>query len=202
VEAYVSTMATDYTNAMAVSALKILLAYLPREYEQGAKHPEAREKVANASTMAGMAFANAFLGLCHSMAHKLGSFHHLPHGVANALLMPEIIRYNATDAPARMGTFSQYGYPQAVKRYAEIADALGLKGDTDVDKTAAFIAAFEDLKAKIEIKARVREYGVDEQNFLDRLDDMTEQAFDDQCTGANPRYPTMAEIKAIYLKVF
>jgi acetaldehyde dehydrogenase/alcohol dehydrogenase len=202
IEAYVSTMASDYTNALALGALKILFEYLPRAHEQGAKDLEAREKVANAATMAGMAFANAFLGLCHSMAHKLGSFHHLPHGIANALLMPEIIRYNATETPAHMGTFPQYGYPQAIKRYAEMADALGLKGTADTEKTEAFIAALEDLKAKIELKASIKDYGVNEQDFLNRLGDMTEQAFDDQCTGANPRYPMMAEMKEIYLKAY
>jgi len=201
-EAYASIVATEYTDSLALGALKILFEYLPRAYEHGANDPEAREKVANAATMSGMAFANAFLGICHSMAHKLGSFHHLPHGIANALLINEVIRFNAVDAPPRMGTFSQYAYPKAIARYAEIADALGLKGKINEDKVNALIKEIEELKAKLEIKKSIKEYGIDEKDFLDRLDDMTEQAFDDQCTGANPRYPLMSEIKQLYLNAY
>lgn len=201
-EAYASIVATDYTDSLAVGALKTLFEYLPQAYDNGANDPYAREKVANAATMAGMAFANAFLGICHSMAHKLGGFHHLPHGVANALLICEVIKFNSTEVPTRMGTFSQYEYPHAIERYGEIADALGLKGKTDIEKVHALIEAIESLKAKLEIKNSIREYGIDEKDFLERLDEMTEQAFDDQCTGANPRYPLMSEMKQIYLNVY
>jgi acetaldehyde dehydrogenase/alcohol dehydrogenase len=158
--------------------------------------------MANAATMAGMAFANAFLGVCHSMAHKLGAFYHLPHGVANALMIDEVIRFNAKEAPAKMGTFSQYAYPHTMARYAEVADYLGCKGKTDEDKVEALIAKLDELKAKVGIKANIAEYGVDEKEFLDRLDEMVEQAFDDQCTGANPRYPLMSEIKQMYLNAY
>jgi acetaldehyde dehydrogenase/alcohol dehydrogenase len=201
-EAYASVCATDYTDSLALGALKILFEYLPRAYERGASDPEAREKVANAATMSGMSFANAFLGICHSMAHKLGSFHKLPHGVANALLISEVIRYNATDVPTRMGSFSQYDHPKAVERYAQIAGALGLKGKTGTDKVAALIDAVEELKAKLGIYKTIREYGVKEKDFLARLDEMAEQAFDDQCTGCNPRYPLMAEMKQLYLNAY
>ncbi|MCL2002987.1 MAG: bifunctional acetaldehyde-CoA/alcohol dehydrogenase [Oscillospiraceae bacterium] len=201
-EAYASVCATDYTDSLAIGALKALFEYLPRAYEHGADDPAAREKVANAATMAGMAFANAFLGICHSMAHKLGSFHKLPHGVANALLICEVIRYNATDVPVRMGSFSQYDHPKAIARYAELAAALGLKGKTDEDKTAALIEAVEALKATLGVYKTIREYGVDETEYLARLDEMTEQAFDDQCTGCNPRYPLIAELKQLYLNAY
>ena len=201
-EAYASMLATDYTDSLAVGALKVLFEYLPRAYEHGANDPLAREKTANAATMAGMAFANAFLGVCHSMAHKLGSFHHLPHGTANAYMIGEVMRFNASETPVKMGTFPQYGHPHTLARYAEIADALNLGGDTNEAKLEALIAAVEDLKAKLGIMPCIRECGVGEADFLARLDDMTEQAFDDQCTGANPRYPLMSEIKQMYLNAY
>ncbi|MCL2212649.1 MAG: bifunctional acetaldehyde-CoA/alcohol dehydrogenase [Oscillospiraceae bacterium] len=201
-EAYASIVATDYTDSLAVGALKILYDYLPRAYELGAADPVAREKVANAATMSGMAFANAFLGVCHSMAHKLGSFHHLPHGVANALMINQVIRFNATDVPTRMGTFSQYDYPKAIARYAEIADALGLSGKTDEAKVEALVTATSGLMTKLGIKGSIKEYGIKEKDFLASLDDMTEQAFDDQCTGANPRNPLLCEIKQMYLNAY
>lgn len=201
-EAYAAMLSTNYTDAMGLQAMKLIFKYLPRAYEDGATDVEARENMADASTMAGMAFANAFLGICHSMAHKLGAFHHLPHGVANALLISEVIRYNASDVPVKMGTFSQYAYPHAGARYAEIADALGLKGKTEEEKIEALISEIETLKEKIGITKTIKDYGVDEKAFLATLDDMVEQAFDDQCTGANPRYPLMSELKAIYLKAY
>ena len=202
VEAYAAMLATDYTDGLALQALKSIFKYLPRAYENGQTDVEAREKMANAATIAGMAFANAFLGICHSMAHKLGAFHHLPHGVANALMIEEVIRFNASEAPAKMGTFSQYDHPHTLARYAEIADALGLGGNTDVEKMEALIAAINELKAKVGIKNTIADYGIDEQDFLARLDDMVEQAFDDQCTGANPRYPLMSELKQMYLNAY
>ena len=201
-EAYASTMATDYTDGLAIQALKVIFKYLPRAYENGQTDVEAREKMANAATMAGMAFANAFLGVCHSMAHKLGAFHHLPHGVANALMIDEVLRFNAAEAPAKMGTFSQYDHPHTLRRYAEVAEALGLGGKTDEDKLNNLIKAIDELKAKVGIKKTIKEYGIDETDFLARLDDMVEQAFDDQCTGANPRYPLMSEIKQMYLNAY
>ncbi|MBO5103653.1 MAG: bifunctional acetaldehyde-CoA/alcohol dehydrogenase [Ruminococcus sp.] len=202
VEAYTSMMATDFTDGLALRALKIIFEYLPQAYEDGENNPVAREKMANAATMAGMAFANAFLGVCHSMAHKLGSFHHLPHGIANALLIEDVIRFNASPVPARMGTFSQYGYPYTLERYAEIADTLGLGGNSDSEKLENLISAIRELRHKIGIKDTIAEYGIDEKYFLDRLDEMTEQAFDDQCTGTNPRYPLMSEIKQMYLNAY
>ena len=201
-EAYASTMATDYTDGLAIQALKVIFKYLPRAYENGQTDVEAREKMATAATMAGMAFANAFLGVCHSMAHKLGAFHHLPHGVANALMIDEVLRFNAAEAPAKMGTFSQYDHPHTLRRYAEVAEALGLGGKTDEDKLNNLIKAIDELKAKVGIKKTIKEYGIDETDFLARLDDMVEQAFDDQCTGANPRYPLMSEIKQMYLNAY
>ena len=201
-EAYASVMATDYTDGLAIQALKVIFKYLPRAYENGQTDVEAREKMANAATMAGMAFANAFLGVCHSMAHKLGAFHHLPHGIANALMIDEVLRFNAAEAPAKMGTFSQYDHPKTLRRYAEVAEALGLGGKTDKDKLENLIKAIDDLKAKIGIKKTIKDYGIDEQDFLARLDEMVEQAFDDQCTGANPRYPLMSEIKQMYLNAY
>ena len=202
VEAYAAMLATDYTDGLALQALKNIFKYLPRAYENGQTDVEAREKMANAATMAGMAFANAFLGVCHSMAHKLGAFHHLPHGVANALMIEEVIRFNACEAPAKMGTFSQYDHPHTLARYAEIADYLNLGGDTDEQKLENLIQAINELKAKVGIKDTIRDYGIDEADFLARLDDMVEQAFDDQCTGANPRYPLMSEIKQMYLNAY
>ncbi len=201
-EAYVSVMATDFTDGLALQSLKLVFTYLPRAYENGSADPEAREKMANAATMAGMAFANAFLGVCHSMAHKLGAFYHLPHGVANALLIDEVIRYNASETPAKMGTFPQYAYPRAASRYAEIADALGLAGSSDAEKVESLIAALDELKAKIGIKPTIRDYGVDEEVFLSRLDELCERAFDDQCTGANPRYPLFSELREMFLGAY
>lgn len=201
-EAYASIMATDYTDGIALKAMKLIFEYLPRAYENGGNDPIAREKMANASTLAGMAFANAFLGLCHSMAHKLGAYHHLPHGVANALLISEIIRYNAVEVPTKMGTFPQYEYPHTKARYCECADYLGIKGNSDDEKLENLIAAIDELKARVGIKKTIRDYGIDEQKFLETLDEMTEMAFDDQCTGANPRYPLMSEMKEIYLKAY
>ena len=201
-EAFASMLATDYTDSLALRSLKMMFEYLPRAYENGEDDPEAREKTANAATMAGMAFANAFLGVCHSMAHKLGSFHHLPHGIANALMLNEVIRFNSADSPAKMGTFPQYAYPHTKARYAEIADYLNLGGKTDDEKVEGLITALDALKEKIGIKKTIRDYVPDEEDFLNRLDSMTEQAFDDQCTGANPRYPLMGEIKQMYLNAY
>ena len=201
-EAYASIMATDYTDGLALQALKIIFKYLPRAYDDGQNDIEAREKMANAATMAGMAFANAFLGVCHSMAHKLGAFHHLPHGVANALMIEEVIRFNSSEAPVKMGTFSQYDHPHTLARYAEVADSLGIKGKTDKEKVEGLIKAVNELKERVGIKKTIKDYGIDEKDFLNRLDDMTEQAFDDQCTGANPRYPLMSEIKQMYLNAY
>ncbi len=201
-EAIASMLATDYTDGLAERSLKMIFEYLPRAYENGPNDPEAREKMANAATMAGMAFANAFLGVCHSMAHKLGAFHHLPHGVANALMIDEVLRFNASETPTKMGTFPQYDHPKTLRRYAEVAEYLGLKGKTDAEKLESLIAALDELKEKVGIKKTIRDYGIDEKDFLDRLDDMVEQAFDDQCTGANPRYPLMAEIRQMYLNAF
>ena len=202
VEAYAAMLATDYTDGLALQALKNIFKYLPRAYDNGQTDVEAREKMANAATIAGMAFANAFLGICHSMAHKLGAFHHLPHGVANALMIEEVLRFNASEAPVKMGTFSQYDHPHTLERYAEIADYLGLGGKNNKEKLENLIKAINVLKARVGIKATIRDYGIDENDFLLRLDDMVEQAFDDQCTGANPRYPLMSEIKQMYLNAY
>ncbi len=201
-EAYAAMLATDYTDGLALRALKVIFEYLPRAYDNGQNDIEAREKMANAATMAGMAFANAFLGVCHSMAHKLGAFHHLPHGVANALMIEEVLRFNASETPTKMGTFSQYDHPHTLARYAEVADYLGLGGKTNEEKLERLIAAVNELKARVGIKETIKDYGIDEKDFLDRLDDMVEQAFDDQCTGANPRYPLMSEIKQMYLNAY
>ena len=198
IEAYASVMATDYTDSLVLRSLKMIFEYLPIAYEKGDTDITAREKMANAATMAGMAFANAFLGICHSMAHKLGAYFHLPHGVANALLITHVMRFNASIAPTRMGTFSQYTHPHTLKRYAEIADCLGVKGKNDSEKLENLISLIDELKDKIGIKKTIKEYGVDEKDFLSILDEMVEQAFDDQCTGANPRYPLMSEIKQMY----
>ncbi len=202
VEAYAAMLATDYTDGLALRALKGIFEYLPRAYDNGQTDVEAREKMANAATMAGMAFANAFLGICHSMAHKLGSFHHLPHGIANALLIEEVIRFNAAETPVKMGTFSRYDHPHTMARYAEIAEYLGCAGKSDIESVENLIEKINALKARVGIRATIRDYGVDEQDFLDRLDDMVEQAFDDQCTGANPRYPLMSELKQMYLNAY
>lgn len=201
-EAYASVMATDYTDGLALRSLKMIFEYLPRAYDNGPNDPVAREKMANAATMAGMAFANAFLGVCHSMAHKLGAFHHLPHGIANALMIDYVLRFNASETPTKMGTFSQYDHPHTLARYAEVADSLGIKGKNDEEKLENLIKAIDELKKKIGIKDTIKDYGVDEKYFLDTLDNMVEQAFDDQCTGANPRYPLMSEIKEMYLKAY
>jgi len=201
-EAYASIMATDYTDGLALRSLKLIFENLPVAYEQGAKAPRARENMANAATMAGMAFANAFLGVCHSMAHKLGAFHHLPHGIANALLIRQVLRFNAAEVPVKMGTFSQYDHPHTLARYAEVADYLKLGGNTDEEKLENLINAITELMHKIGIHDTIREYGISEEAFLGRLDEMVEQAFDDQCTGANPRYPLMKEIKEMYLNAY
>ena len=201
-EAYVSIMATDYTDGLALKAGKNIFTYLPDAYEKGAADPIAREGMANASTMAGMAFANAFLGVCHSMAHKLGAYHHLPHGIANALLIEHVMRFNADPAPAKMGTFSQYPYPKAKERYAEFGRFCGVTGKNDDEVFENFIKAIADLKAKVGIKRTIKDYGVKEEDFLATLDEMVENAFNDQCTGANPRYPLFKEIKAMYLKAY
>ena len=201
-EAYASMMATDYTDGLAIRSLQMIFQYLPRAYDNGPNDPVAREKMANAATMAGMAFANAFLGVCHSMAHKLGAFHHLPHGVANALMIDYVLRFNAAEVPTKMGTFPQYDHPHTLARYAEVADALGIKGRTDADKLEGLIKKIDELKDYVGIKKSIQEYGVDEKHFLDTLDDMVEQAFDDQCTGANPRLPLMSEIKDMYLRAY
>ena len=201
-EAYASMMATEYTDGLAIEALKNIFKYLPRAYENGANDPEAREKMANAATMAGMAFANAFLGVCHSMAHKLGAFHHIPHGVANALMIDYVLRFNSAEVPNKMGTFPQYDHPHTLRRYAEVAETLGFGGANDEESLNNLIKAIDELKDKIGIKKTIKDYGIDEKNFLDRLDEMSEQAFDDQCTGANPRYPLISEIKEMYLKAY
>ena len=201
-EAYASMLATDYTDGLALRSLKLVFENLPKCYDNGPNEPRARENMANAATMAGMAFANAFLGVCHSMAHKLGAFHHLPHGVANALLISEVLRFNAAEVPVKMGTFSQYDHPHTLERYAEVAGYLGLGGNTNEEKLENLIDAIEKLKKRVGIKATIKDYGIDEEDFLARLDDMVEQAFDDQCTGANPRYPLMSEIKQMYLNAY
>jgi acetaldehyde dehydrogenase / alcohol dehydrogenase len=202
IEAYVSILASDYTDGLALKAIKNVFNYLPSAYENGANDPIAREKMADAACMAGMAFANAFLGINHSLAHKLGAFHHLPHGVANALVLSEVIRYNAVDIPTKMGTFSQYQYPHAKERYCEIARFVGIVGKNDDETLEKLIQALEELKEKIGIKKTIKDYGIDEKDFLATLDEMVEQAFNDQCTGANPRYPLMSELKEIYLKTY
>ena len=200
-EAYASMMATDYTDGMALKALKNIFKYLPTAYEDGS-NVEARDKMANASTMAGMAFANAFLGICHSMAHKLGAFHHLPHGIANALLINEVMKFNISERPAKMGTFSQYEYPNTLERYVEVANFLGINGKDNMDTFNKLLVAIDKLKESVNIKKSIKDYGVDEKAFFDTLDDMVEQAFNDQCTGANPRYPLMSELKEIYTRVY
>ena len=202
IEAYASMMATEFTDGLALEAIKIIFEYLPRAYENGANDPEAREKMANAATMAGMAFANAFLGICHSMGHKLGAYHHLPHGITVALVLDKVMRFNSAEVPTKMGTFPQYDHPHTLRRYAEIAESLGLKGENDNESLEKLISAIDELKEKIGIKKTISEYGIDEQYFLEKLDEMSEQAFDDQCTGSNPRYPLISEIKEMYLKTY
>lgn len=202
IEAYASMMATEFTDGLAIEALKNIFEYLPSAYENGANDPIAREKMANAATMAGMAFANAFLGVCHSMAHKLGAYHHIPHGVANALLLDEVMRFNSQEVPTKMGTFPQYDHPHTLRRYAEIAESLGIEGKDDNEKLENLIAKIDELKEKVGIKKTIRDYGISEKDFLKTLDEMSEKAFDDQCTGANPRYPLISEIKEMYLKAY
>ena len=201
-EALASMLATDYTDGLALRSLKTIFEYLPKAYDNGPNDAQAREKMANAATMAGMAFANAFLGVCHSMAHKLGAFHHLPHGIANALMIDEVLRFNASEVPTKMGTFPQYDHPHTLEKYAEVADYLGCKGKTNEEKLENLIAKIDELKEKVGIKKTIKDYGIDEEDFIARLDDMVEQAFDDQCTGANPRYPLMSEIKQMYLNAY
>jgi len=201
-EAYVSVMASDWSDSMALRAMKLVFEYLPRAYDNGAADPEARERMANASCLAGMAFANAFLGLNHSMAHKLGAYHHIPHGLANAVILTRVMRYNAADVPTKMGTFPQYAYPHAKARYAEAARYCGVTGKNDDEVFESFIAKIEELKAHVGVKATIADYGVDEKYFLDTLDEMTENAFNDQCTPANPRYPLMSEIRELYLDAY
>lgn len=202
IEAYASMMATEFTDGLAIEALKNIFEYLPSAYENGTNDPIAREKMANAATMAGMAFANAFLGVCHSMAHKLGAYHHIPHGVANALLLDEVMRFNSQEVPTKMGTFPQYDHPHTLRRYAEIAESLGIEGKDDNEKLENLIAKIDELKEKVGIKKTIRDYGISEKDFLETLDEMSEKAFDDQCTGANPRYPLISEIKEMYLKAY
>ena len=202
IEAYASMMATEFTDGLAIEAIKTIFEYLPRAYENGANDPEAREKMANAATMAGMGFANAFLGICHSMGHKLGAYHHLPHGITVSLVLDEVMRFNSAEVPNKMGTFPQYDHPHTLRRYAEIAEALNIGGANDYEKMENLISKIDELKERIGIKKTIREYGIEEQDFLATLDEMSEKAFDDQCTGANPRYPLISEIKDIYLKVY
>lgn len=202
IEAYVSMMATEFTDGLAIEAIKTIFEYLPRAYEEGANDPIAREKMANAATMAGMAFANAFLGICHSMGHKLGAYHHLPHGITVGLVLDEVMRFNAEEVPTKMGTFPQYEYPHALRRYAEIADSLNLGGNTDQEKLERLINKIDELKERVGFKKTIKDYGISEEDFLSTLDEMSEKAFDDQCTGANPRYPLISEIKEIYLKTY
>ena len=202
IEAYVSMMATEFTDGLAIEAIKTIFEYLPRAYEEGANDPIAREKMANAATMAGMAFANAFLGICHSMGHKLGAYHHLPHGVTVGLVLDEVMRFNAEEVPTKMGTFPQYDHPHTLRRYAEIADSLNLGGNTDQEKLERLINKIDELKERVGFKKTIKDYGISEEDFLSTLDEMSEKAFDDQCTGANPRYPLISEIKEIYLKTY
>lgn len=201
-EAYVSVLASEYTNGLALEAIRLIFKYLPAAYNEGTTNIKAREKMAHASTIAGMAFANAFLGVCHSMAHKLGSMHHIPHGVANALMIDEVIRFNAVDNPRKQAAFPQYKYPNAKTRYAKIADYLNLGGNTEEEKVELLIAAIQELKAKVGMPKTIKEAGVSEKKFYATLDEMSEQAFDDQCTGANPRYPLISELKQMYINAF
>ncbi len=202
IEAYGSMLATDFTDGIALKAIENIFTYLPRCYNDGANDPRAREKMAHASCMAGMAFANAFLGICHSMAHKLGAFHHIPHGVANALLITEVMKYNMVPNPPKMGTFPQYEFPHTLERYAEIADFLQIEGKNNEEKVNKLIDKIEELKAAVGMPKTIKDFGVKEEDFLANLDEMVEQAFDDQCTGANPRYPLMSEMKEMYLKAY
>ena len=202
IEAYVSIMASEYTNGLALEAIRLVFKYLPDAYNEGTTNIKAREKMAHASCMAGMAFSNAFLGINHSMAHKLGAFHHLPHGMANSLVMTEVIRFNSADAPVKQAAFAQYKYPNAAWRYAKIADHLGLGGNTIEEKVELLIKAIEELQAKVNMPKTIKEAGVTEEKFYATLDEMVEQAFDDQCTGADPRYPLMRELKEMYINAY
>jgi acetaldehyde dehydrogenase/alcohol dehydrogenase len=202
VEALASVVSTEYTNAMALESIRLIFKYLPDSYSKGAQDPKAREKIHYAATMAGMAFANAFLGICHSMAHKLGAMYHVPHGLANALILPHVIRYNATDVPWKQTSFPQYTYPSAKERYVRIADYLNLGGTTSDEKVEKLIEAILALEAKVGIPKCIRDAGVPEKDFLAKLDELSEKAFDDQCTGANPRYPLISELKELYLKAY
>ena len=199
IEAYVSIMASEYTNGLALEAIRLVFKYLPDAYNEGTTNIKAREKMAHASCMAGMAFSNAFLGINHSMAHKLGAFHHLPHGMANSLVMKEVIKFNATDAPTKQAAFAQYKYPNAAWRYAKIADHLGLGGNTEAEKVELLLKAIDELQNKVNMPKTIKDAGVSEVKFFETLDEMVEQAFDDQCTGANPRYPLMSELKEMYI---
>ena len=202
IEAYTSVMATEFSDSMALQAIKIIFEYLPRAYKNGCDDPEAREKMAHAATLAGMAFANAFLGICHSMGHKLGAFHHLPHGITVSLVLNDVMRFNSSDVPTKMGTFPQYDHPKTLRRYAEIAEYIGIDGDDDNEKFEKLLIKIDELKDSIEIKHCIKDYGISEEDFLSSVDEMSEQAFDDQCTGANPRYPLISEIKDIYLSSY
>lgn len=202
IEAIVSTMATDFSDGMAYKAIQLIFKYLPRAYKNGANDPEAREGMANAATIAGIAFANAFLGICHSMGHKLGSYHHIPHGIAVSLVLNEVMKFNSAENPTKMGTFPQYEYPQSLRRYAHIAEVLGLSGKDDEAKLKALLKAITDLKVECDIPLTIKDAGVDEKAFLESLDQMSVDAFNDQCTGANPRYPLISEIKELYLKCY
>ena len=202
IEAYVSAMATNFTNSNSLEALKLLFRYLKRSYDNGAKDPIAREKVHYASTIAGMAFANAFLGVCHSMAHKLGAMFHVPHGMANALLINQVIKFNATDKPVKQTAFPQYKFPCAKAKYGQIADELGLGGKNDDEKVELLQQALIQMKKDLGLPMSIKEFGIDEKEFLEKLDHMVELAFDDQCTGANPRYPLFEEIKQMYLDAY
>ena len=201
-EAYVSCMATNFTNSNALEATKLIFRYLERSYNEGANDPMAREKMHYAATIAGMAFANSFLGLCHSMAHKLGAMYHVPHGVANALLIRQIIKYNSSDAPKKQAIFPQYKFPCAKMKYGQVADELGLGGNNDDEKVELLLKAVDELMDKIQLPKSIKDFGVDEQTFMDNLDNLVELAFDDQCTGANPVYPLMEEIKKIYIDAY
>ncbi len=200
-EAYVSVMASDYTDGLALRAMKLVFEYLPRAYDNP-NDVEARDHMANASCMAGIAFANAFLGVNHSMAHKLGAYHHIPHGWANAVILTRVMRYNAAERPAKMGTFSQYDHPKTLGRYVECAKFCGVTGKNDQEIFDNFVAKIEELKEHVGVKKTIADFGVDEKYFLETLDEMSENAFNDQCTGANPRYPLISEIKGLYMDAY
>jgi len=201
-ESLVSVVATDYTTPLSLEATKLVFDYLPESYHGGADAHYAKERMANASAMAAMAFSNAFLGICHSMAHKIGARFNIPHGIANAMLINEVIRYNATDAPFRQGTFSQYKAPAAIERYARVAEHIGLSGKTNEEKVEALVAKINELKAELNVPKSIQEFGIKEADFVKSLDQIAEDAFDDQCTGANPRYPLISDIKQLYLNAF